>query len=107
MVSRVDRFMCAKSFAEEGKIKYHRSNGTMAATYKGRLYLACLNKKDMIQRKLPGVQLVNKHSVESTGGGYTFSLVSGCITWVEVSKKMFEALGGFKKTDESGEFTCL
>ena len=100
-VMRVDRFLCAKAVAEEGRFHYHNSNGTMVAVYNDRLYLACIHKKDKITRQMGGVQLVNKHSKKKEEGGYTFEFDGRCITWVGLGEKMFKALGCGAKKDVS------
>jgi hypothetical protein len=106
-VMLVCKFMCAKSVAETGKIHFHNSNSTMVAVYNNRLYLACVNKKDIITRQTGGIQLVNKHSIKEVNGGYTFEFDMRCITWVGVSEKMFDALGGHAKRNVSSVlFRC-
>jgi hypothetical protein len=97
-VVRVSKFLCAKELAM-GRVKYHNSNGTMAAVCEGVLYLACIHKKDRIAEHIPGVRVVNKHSVKDAAGGYTFAQDIRCTTWVGVSKEDFNSLGGWIKKD--------
>jgi hypothetical protein len=97
-VVRVSKFLCAKELAM-GRVKYHNSNGTMAAVCEGGLYLACIHKKDRITEHIPGVRVVNKHSEKNAAGGYTFAQDMRCTTWVGVSKEDFNSLGGWIKKD--------
>jgi hypothetical protein len=98
-VFRAGNSVCAMELAENGKIKYHNSNGTMIAVHEGAMYLACLKSSDRIKKQKPGVKLINKYSKKGEDGEYTFTYYASCITWVRLTKELFEELSGWIKMD--------
>lgn len=88
---RVPGSICAQTLVQEGRVKYHQSNGAFVAVQEGgqAIYIVC-TKDRITECDSPAVQLVNVNSENcsgTTGEAITFKRQAGCITWARLTEE--------------------
>ena len=97
-LARLSQGLCIKQLVEGRTIHYHRNNGIIVASQNGMVLAACANFQCRLTTKAAkGMQLVNKYSDYITkgdggAGTFTFDYDPGCITWLRLTKNVFESV---------------